>query len=91
VGEDVQVTGSRVLRQVADAAGTGHLTAGRLGLSGQAPRQGGLAGTVAPDQPDPVAGRDPEGAGTQQQAGAGSQLQPGGGDQWGSFGVVRSG
>ena len=80
VGEDAEVTGARVLRQVADAAGPRDRAGRGLGLAGQHPGEGGLAGTVAADQADPVARRDPEGRRPQEQARPGAQLQRGGGD-----------
>ncbi len=61
LGELVQVAGARVLRQVADGAVAGDRAAGGLTLPGEDAGEGGLAGTVAPDQTDPVAGVDAEG------------------------------
>ena len=59
-GRDVGVADAGILREVAHLPG-GQDGAGRgQPFSGEDPRQGGLAGAVAPDQPDLVAGSDPE-------------------------------
>ena len=47
---------ARVLRQVAEAALAHDLAAGRLERAAEHPEQAGLAGTVAPDEADLVAG-----------------------------------
>ncbi len=79
-GEDVQVTGAGVLRQVAHLTGAGH-GAGRGRRSAREHLgQRRLAGPVAPDQAHPVAGGDPEGGAVEEEARAGAQLDPGGGD-----------
>ena len=49
-------------------------------LAGQDPGQRGLAGAVAPDQPDLVARGDPEADVLHQQPGTGTNLQLVGGD-----------
>ena len=61
------------------------MPAGGLALAGEHLGQRGLAGAVAPDQADPVAGGDPEGGALEQEARAGAQLDPGGGDHEGSW------
>jgi hypothetical protein len=78
--QGVQVTGTRVLRQVADLTGAGDAAGGRGAFPGQALGQGGLAGTVAADQTDAVAAGDAEGCGLDEDTGAGAQLKAGGGD-----------
>ena len=64
VGERRQVVGhaveAGVLRQVAEAAGVVHDPVGRRAGAAQHLEQRGLAGAVAPDQPDLVAGADRE-------------------------------
>jgi len=69
-GEHVQVAGTRVLRQVSDAAGAGDPATHREGLAGQHSGHGRLAGAVAADQTDPVARRDPERRRHEERAGA---------------------
>ena len=82
-GQDVEVAGARVLRQVADTAGAGHLAPGRQRLAGQDPGQRGLAGTVAADQADLVAGTDPERRVVDEDAGARADMQVASGDHGG--------
>ena len=78
--EDLRVAGARVLREVADAAAVGDRPGGRHRLAGEDLGQRRLAGAVAADQPDLVAGRDPEGHVVHEQACAGSDLEMVGGD-----------
>src|SRR3954471_9429714 len=64
MGEAAHVVGNtvelRVLRQVPDVAvDVGHARVGGGGATDH-PQQAGLAGTVAPDQPDLLAGADRE-------------------------------
>jgi hypothetical protein len=75
-----EVAGARVLRQVADLAAPVDGAAVRQGLPGEHAQDGGLAGAVAPDQPDAIARLDAQGRTGQQDPGAGTQLQVGGGD-----------
>ena len=75
--EHLEVARARVLREVADRAGRRDLAAGRQGLAGQDPRQCGLAGPVASDQPDAVTGRDAEGHVAHQQARTRTHLELG--------------
>ena len=79
-GEDIEVTGARVLREVADASRAGHGARRGLPLPGEHPRQGGLASAVAPDQPDPVARPEAERRAPEQEPCAGAQLDVGGSD-----------
>ena len=80
-GGDVQVAGARVLRQVADRRRGGRPRRRTAAPSPASTLQrGGLAGAVAADQADPVAGLHAQGGLGQQDAGAGAQLQAGGGD-----------
>ena len=79
-GEDVEVAGARVLREVADLAGAGDGAAGGDALAREALGEGGLARAVAADQADAVALGDTEGGGLDEDAGAGAQLDAGGGD-----------
>jgi hypothetical protein len=94
LAQHAEVAGARVLRQVADLAAPADGPAVRQGLAGQHAQGGGLAGAVAADQPDPVAGLDAQGGAGQQDPGAGTQLQVGGGDHGdalpGSRDVARS-
>ncbi len=89
-GEDVQVAGARVLRQVADVAGAGDGAGGGDALARQDLGEGRLARSVAADQADPVALGDTEGGGLDEDAGAGAQLQAGGGDQGKTPGQTRT-
>ena len=75
LGQHVEVTGPRILRQVADLAGAAHRARRRLRLPGQDPGQRGLARPVPPDQPDLVPGRHLEGGMLQQQAGTRPHLE----------------
>ena len=79
-GGDVEVAGARVLRQVADRAAPVDRAGVRLPSPASTLQGGGLAGAVAADQADPVAGLHPQGGVGQQDAGAGAQLQAGGRD-----------
>ncbi len=72
--QHVEVAGARVLRQVADLAAARHRARGRLALAGQHPGQRGLAGAVATDETDSVAGPDPEARRLQQQPGSDPQF-----------------
>ena len=78
--DDRQVTGPRILRKI----GNGHRSADRAGrrqgLAGEDPGEGGLAGAVASDEPDPVPGRDLEGHRLEELATAGGELEVRGGD-----------
>ena len=78
--ELLEVAGARVLRQVADVAGADDLAARRLRLAREGLGQGRLAGAVATDQPDPVAGRDAERRLLEQHTCADAQLDSLGGD-----------
>ena len=78
--EHLGVAGARVLRQVADAAGAGHRAGRGQRLAGQDLGERGLAGAVAADQPDLVAGGDPEGDVVHEQACARADLEMVGGD-----------
>ena len=51
---------ARILRQVAEAALAQHLPGGRFDLAAEHPEQAGLAGAVAADEADLVAGHDGE-------------------------------
>ena len=72
--EHVEVTRAGVLREVADLAGPDDLAAGRLGLPRERLGERGLAGAVASDEPDPVAGGDAERRLLEQHACADAQL-----------------
>ena len=76
-GGDVEVAAARVLRQVADLADDVDLAGVRDALPGQRGEGGGLAGAVAPDQADPVAGLHAEGGVADEDAGAGTKLEAG--------------
>ena len=52
-------------------------------LPGEHPGEGGLAGAVAPDEADPVPGRDLEGHRLEELATSGGELDVGGGDHEG--------
>lgn len=79
-GEDVEVAGARVLREVADLAGAGDGAAGGHTFACEALGEGGLARPVAADETDAVALGDAEGGGLDEDAGAGAQLDAGSGD-----------
>ena len=79
-GEHGEIAGARILRQVADLAAPVDAAVVRQRLAGQHAQGAGLAGAVAADQPDAVAGLDAQGRAGQQDAGAGTQLQGGCGD-----------
>src|SRR5205814_6230725 len=76
----VQVAGARVLRQVPDRAAAVDLPGVRQGLAGQHLQRGRLAGAVAADESDPVAGLYPQLGAGQQDARAGAQFETGGTD-----------
>ncbi|GAA3307059.1 hypothetical protein GCM10020295_64920 [Streptomyces cinereospinus] len=90
-GEDVEVAGARVLREVADLAGAGDGAGGGDALAREALGEGGLAGAVAADQADAVALGDAEGGGLDEDAGTGAQLDTGGGDHGQTPGRVGGG
>lgn len=69
-GEDVEVAGTRVLRQVADLAGAGDGSRGGLAFARQDLGEGRLARAVAADQTDAVALRDAEGRGLDEDSGS---------------------
>src|SRR3712207_6523053 len=73
--EDRRVRSPRVLRQVSDLAGAQHLATGRQPLTREDPGQRGLARAVAADEPDLVAGGDPERDTLHEQPGAGADLE----------------
>ena len=79
-GQDVEVAGAGVLREVADLAGAGDVAAGGDAFAREALGEGGLAGAVAADQADSVALGDAEGRGLDEDARTGAQLDTGGGD-----------
>ena len=60
------------------------MPAAGLALAGQDLGQSGLAGAVAADQADLVAGGDPEGRVLEQDARPGAELDVGGGDHGGA-------
>ena len=74
-GQAGQVTGPRVLREVADRAGAAHRAARGLGLPRQHPRQCGLARPVPPHQADLVAGGNLEARRLEQQLRARAQFE----------------
>jgi hypothetical protein len=80
LGQHLGVAGARVLRQVAESARVRHRARRRQSLTREDLGQRGLAGTVAPDQPDPVPGGDPERDVLHQQARAGAHFELGSGD-----------
>src|SRR5690606_30005112 len=71
----VEVTGARILREVADRADDGRLPGGRERLAGDGLGERGLPGAVAADETDLVAGRDAERGAGQQQARTGTKLE----------------
>ena len=77
---DRQVALARVLRQVAELAGAAQVAGVRLALAGEDAQRGGLAGAVAADEADAVAGLDAQGRVGEQDARAGAQFEVGGGD-----------
>ena len=84
-GQDVQVAGARVLRQVADLPRPDDLAGvlddgGGLLLPGEQLRQRGLAGAVAAHETDPHPGVDPEGRLVQELTGADAYGDVVGGD-----------
>ena len=76
-GGDVQVAAAGVLGQVADLAGDLDLAGVRDALPGKRGQRGGLAGAVAADQADPVAGLHAEGGVADEDAATGTQLEAG--------------
>ncbi len=74
-GGDVEVAGTRVLRQVSDRSAAVHRAAVRLALAREDLERRGLAGAVAADQADPVTRLHAQGGFGQQDAGAGTQFQ----------------
>ncbi len=79
----VKITGTRVLRKVADGAAPVELPGVRLPLAGEDLQGGGLAGAVAADEADPVTRLHPQRGVGQQDPGTGAQLQAGGSDHVG--------
>jgi len=79
-GGDVEVAGARVLRQVADLTAALDGAGVRRGFTGEHAQAGRLAGAIAPDQADPVAGLYAQGGAVEQDARAGTQFQRSGGD-----------
>src|SRR5690606_31562301 len=73
-GEDVEVAGARVLREVADLAGAGDGAGSGDALAGEHLGEGGLARAVAADQADAVALGDAEGGALEKDTGTGAQL-----------------
>ena len=73
--EPAEVTGPRVLRQVADRAGAAHGAADRQRLPRQHPRQRGLARAVPPHQADLVARGNLEARRLEQQLRARAQFE----------------
>ncbi len=69
LGQLLQITGPRILRQVPQLPRTRHLTGRGQPLPRQNPGERGLAGAIASDQPDPVARGDLETHRGQQQPG----------------------
>lgn len=69
-GEDVEVAGARVLREVAHLAGLGDGAPGGRALAREALGEGGLARSVAADEADAVALGDAEGSGFDEDAGS---------------------
>jgi hypothetical protein len=76
-GGGVEVAAARVLRQVADLAAHLDLAGVRQPLTGQRGERGGLAGAVAADQADAVAGLHAEGRIADEDASPGAQLEAG--------------
>jgi hypothetical protein len=84
----VEVARARILGQVAHVTGSRDRPGGRQGLARQRLGQGRLAGTVAPDQPDPIPRGDAEGRCVEQEVGAGPQFDGGSGDHGRALGAV---
>ncbi len=82
-GDHLGVAGARVLGQVADLAGRQHLARGGQAFPGEDAGEGRLAGPVAADQTDLVAGGDPEGHVRHQQPRPGPDFEVLGGDHQG--------
>ncbi len=81
--EHLGVAGARVLGEVADVAGGVDLAGGGQALAGEDAGQGGLAGAVAADEADLVAGGDPEADVGHQQSCPGPDFEVLGGDHQG--------
>ena len=79
-GDHLGVADPRVLREVADLAGGLHGARRGQRLAGEDLRERGLAGAVAPDQADLVAGRHPEADVLHEEACTGTDLELVGGD-----------
>jgi hypothetical protein len=84
--DNVQVTGTRILGKVGHRHRTANRTPRWEGLACEHPGEGGLAGPVAPYEPDPVPGRDLEGHRLEELATSGCELDVGGGDHQGGLG-----
>ncbi len=59
-GQHLEIALFGILGQVTDFAGAGDRPGVRLGLARKDAQRGGLAGAVAPNQPDAIAGLDPQ-------------------------------
>ena len=81
--EDLGVADARVLRQVADLAGRLHRAGGGLCLAGEDLGERRLAGAVASDETDLVAGSHPEADVLHEQACSGTDFELVGGDHEG--------
>ena len=84
-GDDGEVPGAGILGKVGDGLRAANRARGRQGLAREHPGEGGLAGTVAPDKADPVAGRDLKGHRLEELATSGGELKVGGSDHDGRF------
>ena len=82
-GDDAQVSRARVLGKVRHRRRAAHRARCGQGLAGEHLGEGGLAGPVAPDEADPVPGRDLEGHRLEELATAGGELEVGGSDHGG--------
>ena len=82
-GDDVQVSGARILGKVGHRHGTADRAPSWESLPRENPGEGGLAGAIAPDEADPVPGRDLEGHRLEELATAGCEFDVGGGDHEG--------
>ena len=76
-GGDVEVAAARVLREVADLADDVDLAGVRDALAGERGEGGRLAGAVAADQADPVAGLHAQVGVADEDAATGTQLEAG--------------
>ena len=88
--DDIQVPGTRVLRQVAHAAAAPYGPGRGLRLAGEHLGEGGLARAVASDEADSVPLGDLEGRFSQQQPCAGTQLYATGDDHDVSGYLIRA-